>query len=59
MVTDREYTDLLALLIRCRRVLTDQPGWDDDEESIDVITSIDITLGGAVPDVGRGAYDEG
>jgi hypothetical protein len=54
---------LLALLVRARRAITDQPGWDDtydNEEhgAVYVVAAIDNELG-EVPEAGKGAYDRG
>lgn len=48
---------LLSLLMRSRKVITDQPGWDDDEECVEVVSEIDEIFGGDPTEDGRGAYD--
>lgn len=57
---DREITELLAILARARRALTNEPGWDDSEDCVAVVESIDEAFGGPdkVPLAARGAYDD-
>lgn len=52
--------ELVDLLVRARKVITDQPGWEDDEECVALMLAVDWEVfGGLVPSEGRGAYDDG
>lgn len=53
---------LLALLVRARKVITDEPGWEDTWDRTDgaaaLVEDIDNELG-EVPEAGKGAYHRG
>lgn len=48
--------DYYRLLIRARKELTDQPGWQDTESTVELIEDIDNEIGDPLPEAAKGAY---
>ena len=48
---------LSDLLVRARKVITDELGWEEIPERLEVIQDIDNELG-EVPEAGKGNYNE-
>lgn len=53
-----DVTALRAILVRARKVITDDCSWTDCEDAVELVEDIDNELG-EVPEAGKGAYDNG